>query len=232
MAQFVLIHGGFHGAWCWERFEPELHRRGHGTLAMDLPVDRPGALMDDYADSVLAAMDRGGGDRPYLVGHSMGGMVAPRVAARLPEARIVFLCAGFAHTTEAERLEGAAATASDFFQWLVGDDQGRLTMPREQAIAAFYHDVAPDLADWAASRLRPQWGEGFTRVGAVAPYADRVAGVICTQDDRIIDVERHRLMSRGRFGIAPVTLPGGHSPFLSRPVELAATLDRIAALDT
>jgi alpha-beta hydrolase superfamily lysophospholipase len=35
--RFVLIHGGFHGAWCWERTIPELERLGHEAIAIDLP---------------------------------------------------------------------------------------------------------------------------------------------------------------------------------------------------
>ena len=35
--RFILIHGGFHGAWCWDRVVPELERLGHQALALDLP---------------------------------------------------------------------------------------------------------------------------------------------------------------------------------------------------
>ncbi len=231
MAQFILVHGGFHGSWCWELLRPELERLGHATIAMDLPIDRPGAFMDDYADAVVAALAGLDVSGAYLVGHSMGGMVAPRVAARLPGTRLIFLCAGFAHTTEEERLESMAATTGDFFGWLIADDFGRVTMSRENAVTAFYQDLPEALADWAFANLRPQWAEGFSRVGPIAPYADRVAHVVCTADDRIIDAGRHRVMSEMRFGITPITLPGGHSPFLSRPALLAATLDGIVTAD-
>src|SRR4029077_5733271 len=35
--RFVLVHGGFHGAWCWERTVAELHALGHDAVAIDLP---------------------------------------------------------------------------------------------------------------------------------------------------------------------------------------------------
>jgi pimeloyl-ACP methyl ester carboxylesterase len=35
--RFVLIHGGFHGAWCWSRTVPELERLGHEAVAVDIP---------------------------------------------------------------------------------------------------------------------------------------------------------------------------------------------------
>jgi pimeloyl-ACP methyl ester carboxylesterase len=226
MSDFVLVHGGLHGASCWDLLRPELETRGHRTFAMDLPIDQPGKLMDDYADAALAAIEGKAADDAFLVGHSMGGMVVPRMAAKMPEARIIFLCAGFAHTTEEERLESLAATTSDFFGWLIADERGRVTMNREDAITAFYPDVAPDIADRAVASLRPQWAEAFSNVGPVAPYAERVVQVIYTTEDRIIDPERHRKMSESRFAITPIPLPGGHSPFLSHPAKLAEIMTR------
>ena len=35
--RFVLIHGGYHGAWCWDRLTPELEKLGHQALSIDLP---------------------------------------------------------------------------------------------------------------------------------------------------------------------------------------------------
>src|SRR5260221_10947192 len=37
VSTFVLVHGAWHGAWCWERLVPELEARGHASIAMDLP---------------------------------------------------------------------------------------------------------------------------------------------------------------------------------------------------
>jgi pimeloyl-ACP methyl ester carboxylesterase len=226
MSDFVLIHGGLHGASCWDLLRPELEARGHRTFAMDLPIDQPGRLMDDYADAALMAIEGKAADDAFLVGHSMGGMVIPRMLSHRPKARLIFLCAGFAHTTEEERLESLAATTGDFFGWLIADDQGRVTMNAKNAITAFYQDVAHDIADRAVASLRPQWAEGFSNVGPVAPYADKVAQVIYTTEDRIIDPERHRKMSEMRFGITPIPLPGGHSPFLSHPAALADVMVR------
>ena len=228
MADFVLVHGGLHGASCWDLLRPELERRGHRTFAMDLPIDQPGVTMDGYATAALKAIEGQVADDAFLVGHSMGGMVIPRMAARMPKARLIFLCAGFANTSEEERLESMAATTGDFFGWLIVDDQGRCTMSKEDAITAFYQDVEPEIADRAVAGLRPQWAEAFNKVDPIAPYAGQVAQVIYTTEDRIIDAEKHRKMSEERFGITPVALPGGHSPFLSHPAKLAEVLSDIA----
>jgi pimeloyl-ACP methyl ester carboxylesterase len=110
---FLLVHGGWHGAWCYERVIPLLAARGHAAMARDLPghgldarfpasygnparraafaaESSPLAAIgiDDYAGSVIAAIDalRAGGHRKVvLVGHSMGGIVLNAVGERAPE---------------------------------------------------------------------------------------------------------------------------------------------------
>ena len=56
MAEFILVHGGGHGAWCWELLEAELARLGHVTHAVDMPVDQPDTYIDDYARTVIDAV--------------------------------------------------------------------------------------------------------------------------------------------------------------------------------
>jgi pimeloyl-ACP methyl ester carboxylesterase len=232
MADFILVHGGLHGAWCWELLQTELRRLGHKSFAMDMPIDQPNVWIDGYVDAVLSAVAGKAADDAYLVGHSMGGLIVPRVAAERPRGRIIFLCAGFAHTSEAERLENLGATDMEAFSSrLEADAQGRVTMSRDNAISGFYHDVPPELADWAAGKLRPQWVEGYAKVDPIAPYADRVAGIIACADDRIVLPEPHRKLAEARFGITPAMLPGSHSPFLSRPAELAGMMDEIVRAD-
>ncbi len=232
MAEFILIHGGGHGAWCWEPLEPELARLGHVTHAVDMPVDRPDTYIDDYARTVIDAVAGKAAEDAYLVGHSMGGLIAPRVAAERPHARIIFLCAGFAHTSEAEQTENYSVLNGDLYtRYQEADAQGRTRMPAERAIAAYYQDVPRPLAEWAAGKIRPQWVNAHMTAKPIAPYADRVAGIIDCADDRILQPEAHAKLARDRFGVDPVMLPGGHSPFLSRPADLAQVLDRIVRAD-
>ena len=111
---FVLVHGSWHGAWCWGLVEPRLNQAGHMSVAIDLPghgldavipesfrarpLDpaafgaEPSALagigIDSYADAVIAAADRAkdlGADRVVAVGHSMGGVPVTFAAAKSPE---------------------------------------------------------------------------------------------------------------------------------------------------
>ena len=63
MATFVLIHGGGDVGWYWHQVEAELRRRGHDSVAPDLPCDDKSAGLSEYADAVVAAV----GDRRHLV---------------------------------------------------------------------------------------------------------------------------------------------------------------------
>jgi pimeloyl-ACP methyl ester carboxylesterase len=88
---FALVHGGWHGAWCWERLTPFLQQAGHDVVTMDLPSEDGTATFDTYADVVCAALT--GCDDVVLVGHSLGGNAVPLVAARRPVRHLVYLCA-------------------------------------------------------------------------------------------------------------------------------------------
>src|SRR4029453_12703813 len=84
---FVLIHGGAHGAWCWQ---PLLEHLAAPALAVDLPgrAGRPGDLetlaVRDFAAAVVEDIESAGLSQVVLVGHSMAGLTIPPVLERIP----------------------------------------------------------------------------------------------------------------------------------------------------
>lgn len=80
MSSIHLIHGAWHGRWCWEKLIPKLERNGHTVVARDLPglgLDRTPAAevtLQAYADAVCEALAKETGPA-VVVGHSMGGVV-------------------------------------------------------------------------------------------------------------------------------------------------------------
>src|SRR4029078_2664773 len=71
----VLVHGAWHGAWCWDAVVARLDAEGRRSIAADLPsVSSTGATLADDAACVRAALDAVHGEG-LLVGHSYGGGV-------------------------------------------------------------------------------------------------------------------------------------------------------------
>ena len=89
MATIAFIHGAGDVGWYWHLVEAELRRRGHETIAPDLPTEDDTAGLSRYADVVVDAI----GDRRdvVVVAQSFGGYVAPIVAERTGAALIVLV---------------------------------------------------------------------------------------------------------------------------------------------
>src|SRR6202049_99695 len=89
---FALVHGAYHGAWCWEPLRQELERDGHTTSAVDLPCEDPEAGAERYADEVVHSIPKTT-EGVVLVGHSLAGLTIPFVAGRTRTVMTVYLCA-------------------------------------------------------------------------------------------------------------------------------------------
>jgi pimeloyl-ACP methyl ester carboxylesterase len=229
MTTFGLVHGAWHGAWCWERLVPELAARGHRAVAVELPCADPAAGAARYAEVVDAALPAT--DDLVLVGHSLGGVTIPLVAARRPVRALVFLCA--AVPLFGRSLEDQVAAEPDIYAPGYAAHPGRLTHPdgstswRDAASAreVFYHDCPPGAADRAFARLRRQAAAPRREPCPLTAWpAVRRVSIVCGED-RAISPAWARRAARERLGVEPLELPGSHSPFLSRPAALAALLD-------
>jgi pimeloyl-ACP methyl ester carboxylesterase len=227
MTTFALVHGAWHGAWCWERLTPLLQRAGHAVVAMDLPIDDNTASFDTYADVACAAVD-GCSDDLILVGHSYGGMVIPLVAARRPARHLVFVCALVPYvgrslddqlreepgTFNAAVFEGFRLDAESRYVW-VDDDLARAFM---------YADCDKATSSAAIKRLRPHSPFPNSLQCSLAEFPDVPCTSVICSEDLCLGPERARRVARDRIGAEIIELPGSHAPFLSRPQTLADVL--------
>ena len=222
MTTFALLHGGWHGGWCWRFVQDELASRGHRSVAPDLPVTDASAGAVAYADAVLAALP---GDEVVLVAHSLAGLVAPLVAAAAPVRRVVYLAAMLpepGRSVDDRARAGQRMTRRGIGRGQTPHDDGSTSFRPDAAVELFYPDSPPERATWAVARLRRQHWR-ITAEPSPVPAGDPTPStyVLCAED-RIIDTDW------ARAAVAdPVELPGDHSPFLSRPAALA---DLLAAL--
>jgi pimeloyl-ACP methyl ester carboxylesterase len=242
MATFVLVHGGWHGAWCWERVVPLLCQAGHRVVAPDLPAhgndstplaDRP---FERYVPIVCEVVEAQV-EPVILLGHSSGGMIISDVARQRPEhvAALVYLAAFLLPPGVAPPAMMRDDTESLLPASLVVDHERKVvTVKHECATQVFYADCAPDVAEWATRRLTPEPLVPADVANVVTASADEamVAAIPrfyieCLQDRALGPATQRRMYTtmpcRKIYG-----LETGHSPFLSAPEQLAACLLDIA----
>src|SRR5215472_3692346 len=164
MSQFLLIHGAFHGAWCWHKAIPELEKRGHHAQAIDLPGQGQDqtplvkVTLDTMVERIVGALAELPGP-VVLVGHSLGGMAISAAAEKAPERikTLVFLAAflprdGEALLTIEQRNPKAVVPKS----MTIDADHLSGTIMLDRVRDLFYHDCTDADISYASARLRPQ----------------------------------------------------------------------------
>lgn len=221
--EFVLIPGAGGSAFYWHRLVPELERRGHGAVAVELPAADDRAGLGEYADAVVDAV----GDRQpvVLVAQSMGACTAPLVCERVPVTLIVLLNA---------MVPAAGETLGDW--WAnTGQPEARAALAAREGRSAdgpfeplteFFHDVPPEVTAAVFARGEPrQSGTPFEKPWPLPAWPDVPTRFLQGRDDRLFPLEFQRRVVRERLGIPVDEMPGGHLLALSRPRELADRLE-------
>jgi pimeloyl-ACP methyl ester carboxylesterase len=204
--------------------EPE--RRGHRAVAVDLPCDDPAATTMDNAKLVAEAL--GAADDVVVVGHSLGGITAAVVPLVRPVRSVVFVAGLIPRPgrTLGEVMGSEPETITEEFNNLrrnVGDD-GSVWWDPEVAVQAFYRACDPEMAQWAAARLRTQVWTTSREPCPLDRWPDsELVSIVCA-DDEVVSPDWSRRIARTVLGGEPVEIPGGHSPMLSHPTELADAL--------
>src|SRR5215831_5722049 len=109
MATFVLVHGAWHGGWCWKKVTPLLRAAGHEVYTPTLTglgervhLASPKVDLTTHIQDVVNVLDYEDLHEVVLVGHSYGGVVIAGVADRVPSrvGHLVYLDAGVPHNGE------------------------------------------------------------------------------------------------------------------------------------
>jgi pimeloyl-ACP methyl ester carboxylesterase len=221
---FGLVHGAWHGGWCWDRVVGELEAAGHRTVAVDLPCEDVGAGATEYAAIVRDAL-AGADDDVVLVAHSAGGLTIPLVAHARPVARMVFVSAllprpgrPFAEQSAEEHVlldgyeAGVEHDAAGCRRWFDSD----------VAADRMYNGCSAADAAWAFARLRPQASTMYAEPSPLAAWPDVPVVDVRGDEDRIVSPAWAARAVPERLGVEPIVIAGaGHSVMLSHPRELA-----------
>jgi pimeloyl-ACP methyl ester carboxylesterase len=225
--RFVLVHGGTYGSWAWDALRGELRRLGHKAWAPDFPVEDVDAGIDDYLD-VLRPAVAAAGPSAVLVGHSMGGRVIAYAALELSVGGLIFLCATLPGTVERDSAEARKNLSRDVEERLRRDRLGRLYYEPDDARYVFFHDCAEAVAESAIRRLRPQATRIIEQTRTLPQVPSVAARYIVCSEDRAVRPDYGRGVARDILGVEPIEFISSHSPFLSRPGDLAQVLVQVA----
>lgn len=235
MATFLMIHGAWHGGWCFSALRESLQADRHVLLAPDLPGMGTGhATLDQWADFV-ATVASSQPEPVILCGHSRGGIVISEAAQRAPEAvaALVYIAAFLLPSGRSFLDEVRSVPRSpDFAAGLsVSDDGTSLSIAPDAAKKTFYQLTPPEIADEACSKLVAEpLAPSLTPLNLSNPRYGSIARhyIECTED-RAVLLAQQRAMQAAMPCQQVITLTSDHSPFASRPAELAAALKLIAS---
>ena len=240
MANFILVHGAWHGAWCWRDVTQGLIRAGHRAHAVTLTgvgerahLMSPAITLETHISDVVNAIEMEEMDEVVLAVHSYAGMLGTAVADRMPQRlrHLVYVDAvvprpgeswSSTHASATREARLAAAQASPDFSF----------PPPDPVVFG----LQADQYEWVKRRQTPHPGHTYSAALAFDPL--RVASVArtfvnCTRPPlATIDAIRPRVVDPrfwdgawlGGAGVRVVELQTGHDPMVSAPDELTRLL--------
>ncbi|WTW99697.1 alpha/beta hydrolase [Streptomycetaceae bacterium NBC_01309] len=235
---FVLVHGGGHGGWCWQRLARELRARGHDVWTPTLTgfgerahLGGPQTPFATFVTDITAVLRYEDLRDVVLVGHSMGGVVVPRVAEAATDrvAGVVFLAAVVAG--DGETLIQAVPQTPEVARAVTLEPDGtartdhrlmtEILMPEgtdaDRAWVLERHRAYPPAALVEPGRL-----SAFLALGIPTGY------VVATEDAAIPPPLARRFAARLKnAGTAEVR--AGHDLMITRPGETADALEAVSA---
>ena len=234
MSTFVLIHGAWHGGWCWRKVVPLLEAAGHRVLAPDLPGHPPDGecageiSLETYAGHVCELLQRED-DSVVLVGHSMGGGVITQVAEYCPSrVRLLVYVAAYMPRDGCSIADQAREDADSLINKYIEVDReaGLAVLDPGGVHDCFYADCSQEDLRFAQANLCPNPLAPFTSPLSISEdRSDSVARVYveCTRDRTITHPMQRRVHAQCHFEKV-YTLDSSHSPFFSTPEALCDCL--------
>jgi pimeloyl-ACP methyl ester carboxylesterase len=228
---FVLVHGAWHGGWCWRYVVARLREHGHRVYSPTLTglgdrvhLLQPTTGLSTHIEDIVSTLEVEELNDVVLVGHSYSGMVlggvADRVRSRLR--RLVFLDS-LVPVSNQSLAEAANLSITE----LRGQSQDGVTLP-VPPVSYFNVDHATWQGRWLERRLTPQPIAAFLdrvefRNGGITGVASTY--IRCTQT--ALATSHYALLARN-LGWSVRTLDTGHDAMITAPGQVAALLEEEA----
>jgi pimeloyl-ACP methyl ester carboxylesterase len=230
---FVLIHGAWHGGWCWRRVSDLLERQGHKVFTPTLTgvgershLLRPGIDVSTHVTDVVNVLKWEGLSDVVLCGHSYGGMVISGVAEQMASAigSIVFLDAFVPENGEAViNLTGPAV--QDALR--AGQQRGEIGIAARSAEAFGVNER--DRA-WVDSKCVPQPIGTFTEAMKITGARERIGKKAYIRAASYANPGFDKALARVRADKSwrSYEVPCGHDVMVDMPERLAEILVEVA----
>lgn len=237
----VLLHGSWHGAWCWHKVVPHLQASGHRIHVPDLPahgrnwrIARGRTRLAHMAAHVCAILDTLQ-EPALLVAHSRGGIVASTVAEMRPQALhgTAYLAAYLLRNNE-RVVDYFRRDTDSLVRPHVRVNKMTLTdsLAEEAYQPALYADCSHADVALARSLLTPEPSlPAMTRLRLTeSRYGSVPRHYIELTHDRAVSIALQRSMVANSPCATVSTIDASHSAYFSRPQELANAILGIAKI--
>ncbi len=234
---FILLHGAWHGGWCWDGVIRALEKAGHTAEAPTMPGhrsqdDRSGIRFEDYVNAIARVL-KGQAGPVVLVGHSSAGFLMQAAAPKASEkiSQLVFHNAFILPDGKCqfdlvppEVAEGMTAAANASPDNCVPIDEGFVR-------GALMADASKETQDALIARLVPQPISLFTTPVSTGDFEALTIPrtVLFCKDDASLPPGAYLGMAQGLGSHQLVELDGGHETLFSNPQAVADGLIEVLA---
>jgi pimeloyl-ACP methyl ester carboxylesterase len=240
MSVYVLIHGSWHGAWCWDKVVPLLESKGHQIVAPDLPAHGNDqtpvseVTFQSYVNHICQVLDRQV-EAVILVAHSSGGIFVSQAAEERSHQikTLVFLAGFLPRNGESLRQLSQRNTESLLGPNRIVDEARGVSLIKQDSVKeVFYHDCSDEDVARAKSLLCPEpLAPGGVPVSLTEENFGRIPRVYieCVRDKTLwpaLQKEMYTAVPCQRV----VSLETSHSPFFSAPEKLVEYLSSVQAM--
>lgn len=228
---FVLVHGAFHGGWCWAGVTKELRAAGHEVYAPSLTglgdrshLTLPSVSLRTHILDIANLIRWEGLESVVLCGHSYGGMVIAGVAEELGEdaiSTIIFFDAILPRDGLA--LIDYPTPQNDEGKGFAPDFNGGMVSP--PGPAAF--GLKGEYLTFVAERITPQPVGTFTEPLTLTGAYERVKikkYILCAGEAPASYLDQCAEDARNRSGWSVTKLKAGHDAMIDKPKEVARIL--------
>ncbi|SDC21123.1 alpha/beta fold hydrolase [Acinetobacter boissieri] len=226
MNKVILIHGAWHGPWCWFKTTPILTELGITPILFDLNYNNSIEMSFEQSIEKLCQLIKDIDEPVTIVAHSMGGVHASAVASLVPEKikSIIYLSAFIPENNESCLSMALKDHGVVPYGLEIKEDLNVALVNSSFIKPSFYNDLNDEDFNYCIQRITPQSLEHYTAKVHLSNdfFIIPKYYIKCMRDHAITPGFQNIMASANCQNVA--SLDSGHSPFINMPRELATLI--------